>query len=77
VALSEEPPLFGRFTSRIDPLLPIGGELDGVNLIPNFKMLALAGDITVCYAVCSLFYIPDSDIRKRELDSAEKGKEKN
>jgi hypothetical protein len=76
VELSEEPPLFGRFTTRIEPMLPIGGELNGVNLIRNLKILALAGDITLCYGVCSLFYIPDSDIRNRELDSAEKGKEK-
>ena len=55
MALSEQPPHFGRFTSRIEPLLPIGGELDGVNLIRNFKMLALAGDVTICYAVRSLF----------------------
>lgn len=55
MALSEEPPLFDRFTSRIEPLLPIGGELDGVDLIPNFKIFAVAGDITQCYAVCSLF----------------------
>jgi hypothetical protein len=55
VALSEEHRLFGRFTSRIEPLLPIGDEMDGVDLIPFLKMLALAGDITVCYAVCSLF----------------------
>jgi hypothetical protein len=55
VALSEETPLFGRFTSRVETLLPIGGELDGVDMIPDLKMLALAGDIKLCYAVCSLF----------------------
>jgi len=55
VALSEDPPLFDPFTSRIEPLLPIGGELDGVDLIPNLKMLAVTGDITLCYTVCSRF----------------------
>jgi hypothetical protein len=41
VALSEEPPLFGRFTSRIEPLLPIGDEMDGVDLILFKKCLLL------------------------------------
>jgi len=53
VALSEKPPLFGRLISRIEPLLPIGGEMDGIDLLPYLKMLALAG-----YAVCSLSTSP-------------------
>jgi hypothetical protein len=55
VALSEETPLFGRFTSKIETQLSIGGELDGVDLISDLKVLAAVGDITLCYAVCSLF----------------------
>jgi hypothetical protein len=74
VTLSEEPPLFSRFTSRIEPLLPIRGELDGVNLIRNLKILTLAGDITLCYAVCSLFCIPDSAEQSWTVRKKERGK---